>query len=87
MVLERKRVELRNELTWHVDFEADQLVGPVAALVEQNAIELDLRNVCRRKATKWRYGPMVGESDRGTVGVEWAINPFGKVISMRVLGE
>ena len=50
MVLERKRVrtfELRNELTWHVDLGADQLVGPVVALAEQNAIELDLRNVCR----------------------------------------
>ena len=44
--------ELRNELTWYVDFEADQLAGPVVALVEQNAIELDLRNVCRRKAAK-----------------------------------
>ena len=28
---------------------ADQLAGPVVALAEQNAIELDLRNVCRRK--------------------------------------
>ena len=29
----------------YVYLEADQLVGPVVALVEQNAIELDLRNV------------------------------------------
>ena len=45
--LNENEFELRNELTWHVDFEVDQLVGPVVALVEQNAIELDLRNVCR----------------------------------------
>ena len=35
-----------------LSFEADQLVGPVVALVEQNAIELDLRNVCRRTGFK-----------------------------------
>ena len=46
--LNENEFELRNELTWHVYLEADQLVGPVVALVEQNAIELDLRNVCRR---------------------------------------
>ena len=33
--------EILIELTWHVDVEADdELVGPVVALVEQNAIEL-----------------------------------------------
>ena len=32
--------EIRSELTWHVDLEADQLVGPVVELVEQNALEM-----------------------------------------------
>ena len=50
--LNENEFEVRNELTWHVDLEADQLVGPVVALAEQNAIELDLRNVCRRKGSK-----------------------------------
>ena len=32
--------EIRSELTWHVHLEADQLVGPVVELVEQNALEM-----------------------------------------------
>ena len=46
--LNENEFELRDELTWHVDLGTDQLVGPVVALAEQNTIELDLRNVCRR---------------------------------------
>ena len=44
--------EIRNELTSHVGREADELVGPVVELVEQNAIELHLWNGCRRNGCK-----------------------------------
>ena len=30
--LNENEFEIRNELTWHVDFEADQLAGPVSHL-------------------------------------------------------
>ena len=38
--LNENEFELRHELTWHVDLGADQLVGPVVALAEQNVIDL-----------------------------------------------
>ena len=47
--------------------EADQLVGPVVTLVQQNAIELDLRNVCRRTGCKVAFRNRWLESDRGTM--------------------
>ena len=37
---ENEFFEIRSELTCHVDLEADQLVGPVVALAEQNVIDL-----------------------------------------------
>ena len=67
--LNENEFELRNELTWHVGLEADQLAGPVVALVEQNAIELGLRNVCRRTAEKYRSEPLAGESDKGAMSI------------------
>ena len=38
--MNENELEIRNNLTWHVDLEADQLVGPVVALAEQNVIDL-----------------------------------------------
>ena len=77
--------EIRNELTWHVDLEAAQLVGPVFALVEQTPIELDLRNVCRRTGCKVAFrvvGWRVRQRDCDYRGVNY---PFGKVVSMHFL--
>ena len=62
--LNENEFEIRSELTWHVDLEADQLVGPVVALAEQNAIELDLRNVCRRKGCDRGLEPLGSEVQR-----------------------
>ena len=62
--LNENEFEIRSELAWHVDLEADQLVGPVVALAEQNAIELDLRNVCRRKGCDRGLEPLGSEVQR-----------------------
>ena len=62
--LNENKFEIRSELAWHVDLEADQLVGPVVALVEQNAIELDLRNVCRRAGSKVTFRAVGSEVQR-----------------------
>ena len=83
--LNENEFEVRDELTWHVYFEADQLAGPVVALVEQNAIELDLRNVCRRTGCKVTFravGWRVRQRDCEYRGVN---DPFEKVVSMYFL--
>ena len=80
--------ELRNEPTWHVYLEADRLVGPVVALVEPNAIELDLRNVCRRTGDRGCKGTFRAVGWRAKQrGCEYrGVNcPFEKNVSMHFL--
>ena len=52
-------VDIRNELTRVVRLEAGRLVGPVVALAKQNAIDLHLWCVCRRKGQGGTIGTFV----------------------------
>ena len=52
-------VNIRNELTRVVRLEADRLVGLVVALAEQNAIDLLLGCMCRRKGQGETIGPFI----------------------------
>ena len=73
--LNENEFEIRSELTWHVDLEADQLAGPVVALVEQNAIELVPAAYIRRKGFDRGLEPLGSEVQRESL---WVINhkPF-----------
>ena len=78
-------VRLRTPPHPPLDLDADQLAGPVVALAEQNATELDLRNMCRRtgcevtfRAVGWR----VRYRDCVYRGVNY---PLGKVVAMHFL--
>ena len=62
--LDRIAVDTSKERARRVRLDGDHLVGPVVELAEQNAIELDLRNVCRRKGCDRGLEPLGSEVQR-----------------------
>ena len=62
--LDRIAVDTSKERVRRVRLDGDHLVGPVVELAEQNAIELDLRNVCRRTGCKVTFRAVGSEVQR-----------------------
>ena len=62
--LDRIAVDTSKGRVRRVRLDGDHLVGPAVELAEQNAIELDLRNVCRRTGCKVTFRAVGSEVQR-----------------------
>ena len=70
----------------HVDLEADQLVGPLVALAEQNVIDLAPAPCLAAHLYKQTIRGIAAGGGQRRYEYRGANYPFGRVVSMRFLG-